>query len=31
MASMQRRKGLNVVGLFGLLKPLAYGFELMIK
>ncbi len=31
MASMQCRMGLNVVGLFGLLQLLAYGFKLMIK
>jgi len=31
MASMQHRQGPNVVGLFGLLQPLAYGFKLMIK
>jgi NADH-ubiquinone oxidoreductase chain 1 len=30
MASMQHRKGPNVVRLFGLLQPLAYGFYLMI-
>jgi NADH:ubiquinone oxidoreductase subunit H len=31
MASMQHRKGPNVVGWFGLLQPLANGFKLMIK
>ena len=31
MASMQRRKGPNVIGTFGLLKPLADGFKLLIK
>jgi len=31
MASMQRRKGPNVVGLFGLLQLLVDGFKLMIK
>jgi NADH:ubiquinone oxidoreductase subunit H len=28
---MQCRKGFNVVGLFGLLQHLPYGFKLMIK
>nr|YP_008816158.1 NADH dehydrogenase subunit 1 [Roya obtusa]AGZ90372.1 NADH dehydrogenase subunit 1 [Roya obtusa] len=31
MASMQRRKGPNVVGVFGILQPIADGFKLMIK
>jgi NADH:ubiquinone oxidoreductase subunit H len=31
MTSMQHKKGLNVVGLFGLLESLADGFKLMIK
>ncbi len=31
MASMQRKKGLNVVRLFGLLQPLPDGFKIMIK
>jgi NADH:ubiquinone oxidoreductase subunit H len=31
MASIQRRKGPNVVGLFGMLQPLADGMKLLIK
>lgn len=31
MGSIQRRRGPNVVGLYGLLQPLADGFKLLIK
>lgn len=31
MASMQRRKGPNVVGIFGIFQPIADGLKLLIK
>jgi NADH-ubiquinone oxidoreductase chain 1 len=31
MASIQRRKGPNLVGIWGLLQPIADGFKLIIK
>jgi len=31
LAAVQRRKGPNVIGVFGLLQPLADGFKLLVK
>jgi NADH:ubiquinone oxidoreductase subunit H len=31
MAAIQRRKGPNVIGTFGLLQPFADGFKLILK
>jgi len=31
LGSIQRRRGPNVVGIFGLLQPLSDGFKLLVK
>jgi NADH-quinone oxidoreductase subunit H len=31
LGAIQRRRGPNVIGVFGLLQPLSDGFKLMIK
>ena len=31
LGSIQRRRGPNVVGVFGLLQPLSDGFKLLVK
>jgi NADH-quinone oxidoreductase subunit H len=31
IASIQRRRGPNVTGLYGFLQPIAYGLKLLVK